>query len=228
MIELVTMATEDYLPGLRVLANSLRQNAGVDYRLTVLGVAGDVEVDEVIPLIDPPSVTVSLRRLKPTLHKLQAWLLPYESAVWIDADMVCLRSLDGLQYWDGITAVQTLHSIDQPFGHDRSYQRRDRHPWNSGLFSFQPNADCFDELCSMAMQCRLLTFGDQTLLNDYFEDVLYMPISWNFNTLAASLHPALLDGVEPRLIHFAQERKPWRSRCPKGQEQYWAEWNKYA
>ena len=214
------MASARYAPGLAALVQSLSERSGMArLEMTVLldghlpagveeAIAGCGAVD-FVPLrelghIEPKTHVRGVRRL--TLQKLLMFRVPRQGrCVFIDADMVCLASLD--------LANLPLFATVVDYGARVERELDDGTPiFNSGLFTFEPDEVLFDELLEFyEHEMGWFRLGDQMVLNQFFHrrrpgSVTYLDPSWNVFASYADRHAVPLDEI--RLLHFAL-KKPW-------------------
>lgn len=250
----VTTLSDDYTPGLLALIQSLRENAEIPVTLTVVcygrvTAAHRRQVDHVaskpcrcepIPVEwfprsqlgtfpAPPNRTP---RMRPNFNKPLIWRLPYrEPLCYIDSDILCLRSLAGLETWDELSVVRKQTTIGRRPDADPTYQPSGKHPWNAGVFVFRPSETTLAGIMQQAREYTApIKYGDQVILNDFFNRrqpgrVQYRPLEWNMSTWVAAKHPELFRTTKTRLLHFAHEAKPW-SHPPQfaWQKRFWELW----
>lgn len=241
MIHFVTLLTNSYVPGFVALVNSMCANSGVDFRFTVIesGVGSRPQVPcnvEWIParglgtFPHPPS---ELKRMESCYDKCLAWRLPFDGPlIFIDCDIICLRSLEGMEAWDELTAVRKASTISKQPDEDKAYRPSGNYAWNSGVFAFRPSEETFNGLVEEAKSyTRPIRYGDQVILNDYFnsiDKVQYVGFEWNMSYLVSSQHPQLFRQTPVRLLHFPTAKKPWTHRPTPGYKRFWDAWKEYA
>ncbi|HMQ91747.1 MAG TPA: glycosyl transferase [Amaricoccus sp.] len=148
---------------------------------------------------------------KPAFHtpldnfvKLRLWQLPYERAVFIDADAIVLRPVDRLFHYPEFSAAPNVYASLADF-------RR----LNSGVFAARPSPATF-----AAMLARLDAPGafwkrtDQTFLEAFFPEWQGLPVYDNLLQYVWLNLPELWDWRLIRILHFQYE-KPWDPANPK-------------
>ena len=223
-----------YLPGAVALVRSLRltdttadivvlHTAGVTASaLTPLAALGArLAACELLPTSDAFNAAHSRREQharapftkgeKPAFHapldnfvKLRLWQLPYERAVFLDADTLVLKPIDRLFDYPEFSAAPNVYESLADF-------RR----LNSGVFSARPSPATF-----AAMLARLDAPGafwprtDQSFLQAFFPDWHGLPIYDNLLQYVWFALPELWDWTQIRVLHFQYE-KPWDPTNPK-------------
>lgn len=150
---------------------------------------------------------------KPPFHtpldnfaKLRLWQLPYERAVFLDADTLALRPLDRLFDYPELCAAPNVYEGLDGF-------RR----MNSGVFTARPAPATFE-----AMMEALDTPGafwprtDQSFLQAFFPDWHGLPVTCNMLQHAWINLPAMWDWERIRVLHYQYE-KPWAEPHPRPQ-----------
>ena len=241
----VTTLNDDYVPGFLALLQSMKENAGIAFRFTVVTISplsdaslrsiaamgvecefipreelGEVRFDE--------SLLRQARRA-PNINKLLIWRLPYrENCCFVDADIVCLNSLDGIQALTPLSAAIKDSVLDRRPTRETT-QGRTRYEWNSGVMVFRPDAELFARLKLHAeTQTEKISLGDQTLLNDYFNRhdpsaVQHVDAGWNMAVSTRKNHPRSFVRDRIRFLHFHAE-KPWRDKAPYKLKDLWELW----
>lgn len=249
MLHFVTTLDTAYVPGLLALLQSLKENAGCAFRFTIL-TYGKIPKPEVarleslgvplewIPrsrlgkLPDPPN---SEPRMRPNFQKPLIWRLPYEHPLtYIDTDVLCLRSLQGMEKFDELTVVRKQSSIGRSTDADSSYLPSGRYPWNAGIFVFRPSEETLQGIIEQANSYTSpIRYGDQVILNDHFnrerpEVLNYVGYEWNMSTWVARRYPRLFRRTPTRLLHFAHAAKPWKDPPEfDWQRPFWQLWQHF-
>jgi alpha-N-acetylglucosamine transferase len=151
---------------------------------------------------------------KPAFHtpldnfvKLRLWQLPYDRAVFIDADALVLRPIDRLFDYPEFSAAPNVYESVADF-------RR----LNSGVFAARPSPATFE-----AMLARLDVPGafwrrtDQTFLQAFFPDWQGLPVYDNLLQYVWFNLPELWDWGLIRVLHFQYE-KPWDPANPRAEQ----------
>ncbi|KAL9330587.1 hypothetical protein ACSQ67_000197 [Phaseolus vulgaris] len=133
--------------------------------------------------------------------KFRLWqLTEYERVIFIDADIIVLRSLDILFHFPQLSAT----------GNDQSI-------FNSGIMVLEPSNCTFDVLMSRRHDVVSYNGGDQGFLNEIFvwwhrlpRRVNFLKNFWANTTLEASVKNAMFGAEPPKLyaIHYLG-LKPW-------------------
>lgn len=226
----VTLVTNDgFAAGARALVSSLRLT-GTRADIIVMhtgGVSADTLPDATCVPVDllETSEAFNARHTKSQIHgnnpftkgrkpdfhtpldnfaKLRLWQLPYDRAVFLDADTLVLRNIDRLfEYPEFCAAPNVYESL------------ADFHRLNSGVFTARPSAAIFDE-----MMARLDTPDvywkrtDQTFLQDFFADWHGLPVFYNMLQYVWFNLPQLWDWASIHVLHYQYE-KPWEAEHPR-------------
>lgn len=242
----VTLLNDDYLPGFLALVQSMKENAGIPFRFAVVTISplsedslrsiaatgveceffpreklGEVRFDETL---------LKQERRAPNINKLLIWRLPYrENCCFVDADIVCLGSLDGIQALAPLSAAIKDFSLDRKPTLSNADDGKPRFEWNSGVMVFRPDAELFERLKHHAeTQTSKISLGDQTLLNDYFSTndpgvVRHVDANWNMAVSTRKNHPHAFVRNRIRFLHY-HAQKPWRDKPPSGLKDLWTLW----
>lgn len=142
---------------------------------------------------------------KPPFHtpldnfaKLRLWQLPYDRAVFLDADTLVLRNIDRLFDYPELCAAPNVYESLADF-----------HRMNSGVFTARPSQATFERL--LARLDRPGAFWkrtDQTFLQEAFPDWHGLPVTYNLLQYVWLNLPGLWDWGAARVLHFQYE-KPW-------------------
>jgi lipopolysaccharide biosynthesis glycosyltransferase len=223
-MRLVTMADDSYAPGLAVLVHSLVNNSRLARpQMTVImrkpinheyrRALGDLGCElEFVDLGDVGAVRPrpGMRRVRQaTLQKVLVFNLPWsETSVFLDSDMVCLRDVTDIEALPAFAAAPHR-------GWDLARLPDGRPVFNSGLFTFVPDADLSAEIADFyATSSEPFELGDQMVLNRFFAEVrpgamTLLEEDWNTLTWAVVKHRNMsLDGV--RFLHFVGYN-PWQN-----------------
>lgn len=245
----VTLLTDPgYLPGVRVLQRSLAAVGST--RDLVVMVTGGVDAatrrvleDDGCLLRDVetsgPAASLGRAYADPRFAevwtKLAVWrLTDLERAVFLDADMLVVRSMDDLFEVDlphgwiaaghacrcnpGGVATYPAGWAPQNCSYTRGAGRGERPAaaddyFNAGLLVLRPDEAVFDALMAEVAALEDLSrhpFAEQDLLNEHFHG-RWQPLSYVYNA-PRSLpfqHPAVWDASQVRNIHYIGA-KPWR------------------
>lgn len=228
MIHFVTTLTNDFTPALEGLLLSLRDNAGCDYRFTVVthdaidpGNASRLEQlaeiewfrREDLGLLHNPEFFKE--RMFHNFQKPVIWNLPYDhNMVYIDADIICVDDVSEMQAWEPITAVREYFP-EESVGH---YNPSPIPIWNAGVFCFRPDRTFFNGLSKFYEQYQRVEYGEQRIVNDFInsrtpESVHYADYGFNWR----AYRPGCTDRI--RVVHFAHDRKPHKDDPETAAEQ---------
>lgn len=240
-MRLVTILTENYIPGFRALVNSLERNGGLaDIRFSV------VCLDKFVPPIAgfdyfqvgdlgrfdfDRSLLCKAPRFSVCLEKPLVWLLPHqEPCLYLDSDILCLNPLDRLDEYDELSAVVNQSQIGKRIGYEPTY-RTSLPVWNAGVFVFRPNRATFEGIQEHARTYTdKISHSDQNILNGYFSGVgvNWMDLSWNTGIVVNFWHPSLFDLNQIKLLHYAWDEKPWLHPARREwQADFWSLWELY-
>lgn len=218
-----------YVPGVEALGNSLHATAPDE--LWVVMVTPDVsaaartglarqgwEIREVQPIPNPnPEHTLLFPRFGLTFGKLRAWdLTGIEKVVFLDADTIVLRNLDGLFARPSFAAAPDFFFADR---------------FNSGVMVLDPSPEVFRAMLDQLGKASSYDGGDQGFLNDFFADWYAMPVAnrlpagcnmhhfvFQFLHAHPSLRRRLLDEVY--VVHYTLQ-KPWLATTVSGGSELW-------
>jgi glycogenin len=226
------LSTPDYLPGVLVLSESLRQ-VGAVMPLLVLVSADIPKADESLLLARgirtsrltdrfslPESIRLKAGHWAGTLDKLQLFgLTDYQKLVYLDSDMMILTNIDELfecPHMSAVAAGQLVHS---------SWSRL-----NSGLMVIEPDGKLPAMLMGVLGKARsevpklgTEAIGDQDLINAFYDDWPSSPhlhLDQGYNVFHSLLDEYVRQGYAlaskrgpsgqvVRVVHFIGRRKPW-------------------
>lgn len=238
------LLNDAYLPGVQVLAHSLR-DAGTTKRLAVMVVLAGVSADTVNELkkiydyvipVDPHHSRSSeglnlMKRLDlgGAITKIELWKqTQFRKVVYLDADVLAIRAPDEL--FDVEVDFAACPDVGWP------------DCFNSGVMVVKPNMDTYEELVNLAEKGESYDGADQGLLNQHFEN--WHRLSFGYNcTVAGSMAyqyaPALRHyGSKVSMVHFIGQSKPWNRGFVPGLSQsadpydkfntmWWSVYNKH-
>jgi lipopolysaccharide biosynthesis glycosyltransferase len=244
-LRLVTMADDSYLPGLATLLHSLDRNSNLGSVPMTVIYDGVIHRDvqdvlspasfeiEFIPreeLGHVPARAFTRGRRQSTLQKLLVFRLPYEEKLaFLDADMVCLRSISAVRLMEPVSVVAEHKMYNLALDDSTPV-------FNSGFFVFKADASLTDELCAFYSEDeRQFPLGDQMVLNQYIHLTgaltrHFVSDVWNMPTTGlCAERDRPIDDI--RLLHFVGH-KPWlnmwrpytgtNARMAKLYELWWA------
>lgn len=242
-MKFVTTLTNNYVPAVIALFQSMKENAKIPFSFIV------VMYDEITPenlrrvesvgvecqwvaaksLGEMPILPTQTPRMTPNFQKPLIWNLPFDEAmVYVDSDILCLNTLAGIEAWDELTVVPRQSRI-APNLNDLSVY----HPWNAGVMGFRPSQERLRGIYEQAITyTEPLRFGDQIILNDYFEKhrecVRFASMAWNMSTRVSHVNPGLFSREPIRFLHFAHDEKPWSDPIGKTwQRRFWFQWQSF-
>jgi glycogenin glucosyltransferase len=226
------LATPDYLPGVAVLAESLRRararhplfvvvTEDLDQRVAAQAARHAAGIIRVAPIANPaPGATY--RHWNATYSKLQVFgLTRFEKVVFVDADMVVCANIDELFERPHLSAVNAGGLLPG---------REDWVTLNSGLLVIEPRAEQHREMLGLVGRLPTRDHGDQTFLHAYLPDwprrgELHLDHGYNLFHADLGRYASLLGyrmplphevqaGPDPaarviRVVHFVGGLKPW-------------------
>ncbi|GAB5586846.1 glycogenin glucosyltransferase [Umbelopsis nana] len=139
-----------------------------------------------------------------SLTKIALWqLIQYEKVVYLDPDVLPLRSIDELFDLEELSAAPDIGWPDW---------------FNTSVFVATPNMDTYAELKQITEEDRVLDAGDQGLLNEYFHDWATSGptyrIPFTYNILPSAIYsyaPALREfGNDIAIVRFPENERPWQ------------------
>ena len=251
----VTLLTNSaYASGVKALHNSLLA-AESEYPLVVMatpGVPSDVRDEltahgcEVLPvealsLPDGPGNRIEAyasAHFAECWSKLRLWELEqFEQVALLDADMIVLKSIDGLLDDAGSLppcCIRAVHECfcavkrgDEPCAHHARSTPLAPHAgsyFNSGLMVLRPSRLLFTHMLEAlaASDLSACAFAEQDFLNTYFRGA-WQPLPWTYNATKTlyACHRARANGCAEgmwelpsvRILHFTMA-KPWELKHP--------------
>lgn len=206
----VTMCdSEDYLWGVRALANSLAQVSNVPLILMVppgfdiSGVTfahGNVRLYEVNSIRNPHQPRKHQLRFANTYTKLEVFGLNFlDRAAFIDADTVVLRNPDEIFAYSSFAAAPD-------FG-----LRLENSTFNSGVFVCTPSSELYTRMIDAIPHTPSSDGGDQGFLNEFMVDVEWLPPEFNALRRALARFPDVVGLEDARIVHYVGP-KPWSLR----------------
>lgn len=150
---------------------------------------------------------------KPAFHtpldnfaKLRLWQLDYARVVFLDADTLVLRSVDGLFEYPEFCAAPNVYE-----------QLGDFQRMNSGVFTARPDPATFARMLAVLdVPGAFWRRTDQTFLQAFFPDWHGLPVFYNMLQYVWFNLPDLWDWRSVRIVHYQYE-KPWQADHPKTQ-----------
>ncbi|PSN67661.1 nucleotide-diphospho-sugar transferase [Corynespora cassiicola Philippines] len=209
------LLSDSYLPGAAVLAHSLR-DGGTTRKLAALVTVETLSADTitqlralydyvipVAPLRNPNPANLFLMGrpdLSYAFTKIALWRqTQFRKIVYLDADVVALRSLD------------ELFDIDAPFAAAPDVGWPDA--FNSGVMVLTPDMGEYWALQTMAAAGDSFDGADQGLLNQYFENRNWHRLKFTYNVTPNAQYqwePAYrYYKRDISAVHFIGKNKPW-------------------
>lgn len=218
--------SDSYLPGARVLANSLR-DAGTTKKLAVLITLDTLSADTISELKTLYDYLIPVDRIRSTNHanlflmgrpdlsftftKIALWRqTQFRKIVYLDADVVALRALDEL--FDIEAKFAAAPDIGWPDA------------FNSGVMVITPDMGEYWALQTMAATGDSFDGADQGLLNQYFEHRPWQRLKFTYNCTPNAEYqwePAYRHYKRDiAAVHFIGKEKPWSGRHAGGSGVY--------
>lgn len=218
--------SDSYLPGAKVLANSLR-DAGTTKKLAVLVTLETLSADTISELKALYDYLIPVDRIRSTNHanlylmgrpdlsftftKIALWRqTQFRKIVYLDADVVALRALDEL--FDIEAKFAAAPDIGWPDA------------FNSGVMVISPDMGEYWALQTMAATGDSFDGADQGLLNQYFEHRPWQRLKFTYNCTPNAEYqwePAYrYYKRDIAAVHFIGKEKPWSGRHAGGSGVY--------
>jgi len=233
-IRFVTIVTPDFWPGFAALLQSLGENAGLgekgfeivaicdEAQAPKAWLAGRSEKIQLFPLAELPKIELLSAqnqgtRMENAMQKLGVFALPEDwgTCIYIDADIVCLRSLAGIAEFVPFTAAPDMPMMSDELPGDPLADPS--FDYNTGLFVFAPNATIFRQLQGVyeKRHHERTHAGDQDVFNLWVREqgirVNLIGSEWNFakryqDFLGSRRCRELLPQI--KMLHYVGV-KPW-------------------
>jgi alpha-N-acetylglucosamine transferase len=215
----VTFTTQAYLHGTRVLARSLGKTTCTKLIIMVCDPSlksafSDLKNVDVrlVPEIKNPNFSSKRKRFQQVYTKLNCFgLVDFERLIFLDSDMVVLKSLEHLFLLEEFSACPD-------WGEVLSLNR-----FNSGLFVFTPSNEIYTDMMEKIKLIDSYDGGDQGFLNDYFSGWKCLHPSYNMLRRFAILFPYALPLGEIRVVHLVG-KKPWEVGYIRPEERRYEDW----
>lgn len=157
-----------------------------------------------------------------TCTKFQAWRLPYERLIFLDADTLVVLPIDHLVHE---YTASDLYAAPDTFPPDS---------FNSGVMVIVPNEASYQELVYLNQHIGSSDGGDQAILNQGFCPHWHVSgnfssatprcgrLPWMYNVYAGFYETyrvqQVMNGMQPPAVaHFLSETKPWTTLSYEGQ-----------
>lgn len=225
-MKFVSMATQDYTPGVLTLIKSMEKNANLDFEFKIIQI-GEYEKEtkqkfqeletkiEFFKAEDLGNFEFDndLLNTNRSTHqnKFLIYKLPFnEKMCYIDSDMICLDDISHLEKCKPFTACPNIGREDPETVYERPM-------FNAGLMVFQPSEERFQELQNFALEYdKEMNYGDQRLFNEFYyknypEEVNLLGFNWNVFITVKKYRPKLWKHVNQtgiKFLHFTNI-KPW-------------------
>lgn len=178
---IASVCDRQYAPGFAKMAKTLRQY--VPDCPPVLQISYDgwrhPDADDVI-LAPGYGRLKSRKNYANAYHILEAFRLPFDVVVAVDADMIFLQ--DPSPSWQDPSAAISLCKDDGGNGHRLLHPAGGIHVHNSGYMVIRPEAVKYDRLVEIARSGKSYDGGDQGAINLYLQetkDFETLPIQYN-------------------------------------------------
>ncbi len=245
MVDFSTLLTEDYVPGVIALGQSLYENSGFGDEIHLhilipdgLSAASKNKIDN-LPItttfysLDWLKEFKCDKKLIPenkiiNQYKFNVFRLPVNKVVFVDADMLCLGNIEDIAQMEELSAVMNV-------GKDEFGSFNNRPIFNSGMFLCEPSLKRFDELQDFGEKwSKNINRGDQPILNEFYltnypNKVHYLGMNWNVTQSSVRWRPKLWNDVKNegiKFIHYTQI-KPWQNTIPRSKEEIYYLWEKF-
>lgn len=219
---LTTLSTDNYLPGVLVLAENIKRLCHHEF---VVLATNDLK-EETYQALDKNNIHVILdeplklpdHMIKDTFQKsyFTHWpktffklkifgLTQFEKIVFLDSDMMLTEGLDDLFLWDHMSATIS----------GRTYPGNDSwHELNSGVLVIVPKEGRTEKLVDIIEEVAIEKeyFGDQDVLNAYYPDWFHLPnlqLPEEYNVFLMYADYYKKNVALPKVIHFIGKQKPW-------------------
>lgn len=239
MIHFATLTTEDYVPGVLALGQSLYENSGFnkDIKLHILIPNGlseqsrnkinklpiDIDYYNRDWLIEYNCSNEYIPdHKKLNQYKFNVFRLPCKKVTFLDSDMLCLANIKELENMSGMTVGINI-------GKDRFRNINARPVFNAGMFVCEPSKTLFDELqCFGESWDRKINRGDQPILNEFYltkypDNVHYLGLNWNVAQSCKRWRPKIWADAQSegiKFLHYTQI-KPWTNVWPTSLDELW-------
>ncbi|MDG1265119.1 MAG: alpha-2,3-sialyltransferase, partial [Ilumatobacter sp.] len=215
----VTLVGGPFHHGARALARSLAKVSDVPLLVMCAPNADRVALREsglacidIPDVFNPNTMTRRTARFSTTYNKLNAFRMTHlDRAIYLDSDMLVMRSVDDLFERDGFQAVPD-HGLDYRYD-----------SFNSGMFAYEPSAALFDEMLDAVRETPSDDDGDQGFLNDFFDHWEPLPHEYNINKRWSTSHPNSFRLEDARVLHLVGI-KPWQPEPPSGFDSLYRLW----
>ena len=232
MIHFATLTTEEYVPGVLALGQSLYENSGfgknIQIHILIPNGLSVISREKISNL--PISVQFYDRNwlieykcsndLIPSYKKINqfkfnVFRLPPDKIIFLDSDMLCLGNVEELQNMTDLT-------VGVNFGKDKFNSINNRPVFNAGMFVCEPSTDRFKELQNFGESWdRKIDRGDQPIFNEFYlskypDKVHYLGLNWNVAQSCKRWRPKLWSEIQDegiKFLHYTQI-KPWNRLVP--------------
>lgn len=233
----VSLVDSNYLPGIFALLQSIYENGKIEsedinflivhenritkkIRDSLLSIGFKIEFLPRQELGDIKAITNQrVERFDYTFKKILLLSLDIDETVcFLDADLLCLNALTGIEKLSHFSAAPDIGINKQP-------EKILGYPmFNSGMFIFKPSTELYERIVEYYESSdNLFDFGDQQLLSWYFYDtepnsVHLLDTNWNTLKRVYLHHSNVFDLSKIRFLHFVG-RKPWELKV--WQKEWW-------
>jgi hypothetical protein len=238
MIHFVSIVSEDFWPGVAALFQSIQTNSGLsasDYRFTLLcdprtaptdWLQGTATTADLMPLSALRNIKLLAaqkqgRRMEVALQKCAVFALPpsFGHCVYLDADMLCVGSLRGIEDMSPLTLTAELPDFTEALTPDVSASPG--FECNTGFFVFRPDHRIYEQLHDTYQRRYRECFfkGDQDVINLWLREkrVPYKLLGAEWNFAKRYVHGFNRQQISEkcenvRFLHFVGA-KPWTSNA---------------
>jgi lipopolysaccharide biosynthesis glycosyltransferase len=236
---ILTGCDMNYMPGAAALLRSVARHHPNVARYCIVPDRDKVSAEHALAglatVITPPRPIRGLaERMQVAYGKIfMPLLVPHETTLWLDSDIVVCRPIDELF---AVVSGHVRAVCSTPHGkvtHNLPLKLRTRFEdlcpqasreagFNGGVFALRPTdwPDLVEKIEQMIADLGWSTtdiFYEQALLNHLFLGKIdYLPMEYNWTELFDKPPPSSV-----RVVHFASKPKPWMPGYPKHEPGYW-------
>lgn len=228
-MKFVSMVTDDYVPGLLTLMQSLKENSGLkNIEFVIIGLSSIKDKNKI--LIDNMNISydyflaselgkfefdqslLSKPNKATNQNKFLIFKLPYKTKLcYLDVDMICLNNISNIKNLNHLSAVPNIGRLHPETVHEHMM-------FNSGMLIFKPDLELYEQIQDFGLKYneKLTHYGDQMLFNQFFykyypSNVNILGLEWNVPISLKKYHPHLWKYVNDKGIKFLHytAHNPW-------------------
>ncbi|EAL63970.1 hypothetical protein DDB_G0286945 [Dictyostelium discoideum AX4] len=181
----------------------------------------DCDVREIEMVDIPKEVSVQIDRWRPAFTKFRAWqLVEYERVIWLDSDMLLLKSLDHLFDLVDIGNPKLLYAAIDADANSCVFNSDRLKLINSGIMLLSPSIDVYNLLIDgMVVVSKLpnqSTVNDQDVINTtlpHWRSLSYPEYGVQITHCECTSEPRLWNFTNTYFLHFTaglkELPKPW-------------------